>query len=543
MRLSPLTGADRFVPLRPNLISSPLPWPLPLVMNQTVPDDPRRDPVRPPWGLMALVESLALGVGIAGLLAAWGLGLRTCGYDYDEVVRAHSVWLASRGLRPYNDFFEVHPPYFALLVPVIQGRENPLFALRVFATVGNLLFLGGLGVLASTLVEHGRRWAWLGLALVASEPDVLNDLVEFRIDGWGYALAAWGLVRYQRCMPGLRRNAELGVITGLATLLFCPKLTILPALVVLAAQVRGWTSLRRAVQAGLAYLVGVGLAAGLFLGWVVWQGIEPGRLFQLLVRYHAVSGANASFHLGLLQAIRDHHTLLGVTGTGVAAWIIARVVRRSGPGGYELGLLVWLGAQAALVAYPYKQYHAPWFLFAAGFLGYVGAGEATWLRRVRFLPFLIGCGFVVFNATQTSRGWAVGDEARSQEWVLRWIDRVASPTDPIVASAPLHPVDRADTFFIWFNTADPSGFDSEQILARLPSYRDKVTDQQFLSELEAHPPALVLLDGSWRMVPYTRGQLAALSLFLSRRGYQAVNAGPARFAVRPDRLDRTRPQP
>src|SRR5262245_29927139 len=39
----------------------------------------------------------------------WVVGAIHCGYEYDEVARAHWVWLTQQGLRPYHDFFENHP--------------------------------------------------------------------------------------------------------------------------------------------------------------------------------------------------------------------------------------------------------------------------------------------------------------------------------------------------------------------------------------------------------------------------------------------------
>ena len=498
---------------------------------------------RPPRGPIVRVEVAALALTIACGLASWALGLRTRGYDYDEVTRAHSTWLASQGLRPYNDFFECHPPYFALLAPVVRGRADPLdalFALRVFGAVGNLLFLGGLAALGASLVADGRRWAWLGLAVVAFHPAVLEFLVEFRIDGWGYALAAWSLYRHRRLAPGAYREFELGVLTGIATLLFCPKLTILPALVVAFGQVRHWKSPRRALRAILAYAGGAGVAAGLFFLFLAWQGIDFGRMSQLLVRYHAIGSSNASFHLGLFRGILQQTTLAWVVLAGFLAWGIDRLRRRAWPGAYEVALLAWLAAQALLVAYPYKQYYAPWFLFAAGYLGFLGQGSSSWLRRARMVPFLAACMATGLGAVRTAQDWSQLGEARAQGRLIRWMNQVAGPEDRVVASPPLHPVDRLDTFFVWFNTSDPGGFDSERILSRLPSYREDVAPGRFLQELEAHPPALVVVSGDWRMVPYTAGQHAALAEFLPRRGYRMIRAGPAQFAVRPDRLERAR---
>ena len=490
--------------------------------------------------LVVRAELIALGLLIACGLAAWGVGLRTAGYDYDEVIRAHSVWLAARGLRPYNDFFECHPPYFRLLVPVIAGQANPLPALRGLALVGNLLFLGGLGALGASLVPDARRWAWLGVAVVAWRPEVFAFLVEFRIDGWGYALAAWSLYRHHRRGSGIYRDFELGLLTGIATLFFCPKLTILPGLVVLIGQFLAGNTVRRGGLALGAYLAGVGGATLIFLGFLVQQQIEIGRMVQLLIRYHAINGSNSGFHFGLLDSIRANRLPLGLILAGVAAWTGHCLIRRVRPGNYEVALLLWLILQAAGVANPYKQYYAPWFLFASVLLGFIGLGLRGWGRWVGLILFVSACLGTGRGAIEVAWNWAKVDEAHDQERLTRWIDQVAGPDDRVVVSPPLHPINRRDTFFLWFNTADPSGFDSERILTRLPSYRDDVTGEHYRAELEAHPPALVLLGGSWRMVAYPAGQQRALAAFLPGRGYRTITRGPLQFAVRPDRLEPAR---
>ena len=485
---------------------------------------------------VARAELVALGLLIVSGLVAWGVGVRTAGYDYDEVIRAHSVWLAAQGLRPYNDFFECHPPYFRFLVPVIAGQANPLPALRVLALIGNLLFLGGLGALGARLVPSARRWAWLGVAVVAWHPEVFAFLVEFRIDGWGYALAAWSLYRHHRRGVGIYRDFELGLLTGIATLFFCPKLTILPGLVVLIGQMRRGNTFGSGARALGAYLAGVGGATLIFLGFLVQQRIEIERMVQLLIRYHAINGSNSGFHFGLLDSIRDNRFLLGMILTGLVAWVGHCLVRRVWPGNYQMALVLWLILQAVGVANPYKQYYAPWFLFASVLLGSIGLSFGGWRRWAGLVLFVLACLFTGRGAVEMAWNWARVDEARDQEQLTGWIDGVAGPDDRVVISPPLHPMNRHDSLFLWFNTADPSGFDSERILARLPSYRADVTVDHYLAELEAHPPALVLLGGSWRMVAYPVGQQRALAGFLPRHGYRTIAHGPLRFAVRPDRL-------
>ena len=119
-----------------------------------------------------VVEVICLVVMTLAGLVAWTVGAFSKGYDYDEVLRAHSIWLTAQGLRPYSDFFEVHPPYFVLFSPVMRAISDPvdgIRALRLLTATGNLLFLAGMIVLGRKSLADGtdRRWAWLAVAFVA----------------------------------------------------------------------------------------------------------------------------------------------------------------------------------------------------------------------------------------------------------------------------------------------------------------------------------------------------------------------------------------
>ena len=209
---------------------------------------------------------------------------------------------------------------------------------------------------------------------------------------------------------------------------------------------------------------------------------------------------------------------------------------RSLADGYESALAVWLVIQALLVAYPYKQYYAPWFLLAAGFLVYLYRDMAILLGSPRMLVLLTVCGLPVAADFKMARRWSDLAIAQKDQAIVKWMNRVTRPGDRVVASPPLHPIDRFDSFFIWFNTLDHRGYDSERILGQLPIYQKSVTSERFRRELADHPPALVVLSGDWRIVPYTKGQQAALSECVRRAGYIAVTVGSASFALRTDRF-------
>jgi hypothetical protein len=459
-------------------------------------------------------------------------------------MRAHSIWLVAQGLRPYSDFFECHQPYFALLTPLARVYPHDACAflglLRLMSGVGNLLFLGGLAAVGARVARSGWLPALLGVTVVAFHPAVLGFLVEFRIDGWGCALAIWSIYRLRGPARGAYRYFEFGIVTGLATALFCPKLILLPPLVVLVELLGTWDSVRGGVRGLLAYSAGVAVAAGGSAMYLAWQRIDFDRTIEVIVRYNAQSNANLSFRYSLFERVVKIRLLPWLILGGLVARTASLVRERSWPDAYEAALALWLVIQVLLVAYPYKQYYAPWFLFASYFVVCLWGGLWDLSGRVRVVGVLVACAITVLSDFRAARSWSVGGDAQRQERLIRWMRRVTHAEDRVVAAPPLHPIDRRDSFFLWFNNFDPRGFDSETILARLPSFQGNVAAGRFRKELEEEPPALVVLSGDWRIVPYTSGQQKALIDFLERRGYVNVTVESARFAIRPDRFEDAR---
>ena len=498
----------------------------------------------PSWTIAGIVEVLSLVLMIGGGLAAWGVGIASKGYDYDEVLRAHSIWLTTRGLRPYSDFFDVHPPYFILLSPVVRAFSDPvdaLVALRAVTALGNLLFLGGLVALGmrSLPAEAGRRWAWLGVAAVAFSPFIVDYLVEFRIDGWGYAAIVWSTLLYCRRDRGAYRFLEFGLLTGLASALLAPKMVLLPPMIVMAALIIRFETWRGSFRDGLAYAAGVGLAASVFVLYLLANRIGLDRILLLLGRYHAVSNAHASFRYGLLGQVVKLRPLLILILAGVAAWGFGWLRRRKLTGPFEPALALWLAAQMLLVSYPYKQYYAPWFLFASAFVPSLGL-TLNRLRGGRAIVYVLACAVTVHGSYQVARFWADTGVGRLDRDLIRWMNRVARPEDRVVGSPPYHPIDRLDTFFLSFNTSDPKGFDSERIFAELPGLRSFVTEAHYRAELEAHPPAFIVLHSPVFEVTHPATQKAVLEEFIRRRGYRIARVGVVTFAIRPDRYEYAR---
>jgi hypothetical protein len=477
---------------------------------------------------------LALVVIAGGI--AWGLLIAHRGYNYDEVVSAHSIWMTSQGLRPYHDFFECHPPYFALLAPLARGITDPvvlLVTLRLIAAAGNLLFLAGLATVATMCGCPGRLVAILGTALVAFHPAVLVFLAEFRIDGWGYALAVWSIVWFLRSRRTWR-HMVLGAGTGIATLLFCPKLALLPPMILVFEQIRARSSLRNALWAFGTYALGVGLAAGLFWLWLMVNRIDVNLVFACLVRYNSLYNFHSGYGHGLLREIVGQPTLSVPVLAAFVAWLMHCIRARTFPATYPAALALWLCAHAMLVSCWYKQYYGPWFLFASGFFPSLYAVLKAFSKRIADAVFLGLCALSIVMSGAIAYTWMTPHKSQDEGNFLRVVNEITNPEDYIVAPPPLHPIYRRDTFYVWFNTYDPAGYETEEIMEGIPLLHDFASERYYREELEVHPPALVVL---WSITCPQR-QKAVLEKFLQERGYVSLAIGNVPVAVRPDSLER-----
>jgi hypothetical protein len=483
---------------------------------------------------MIWLRSIVLALVVIAGVSAWGLEIAHCGYDYDEVQRAHSIWMTSQGLLPYQDFFECHPPYFAFLAPLVQGYTDPvalLLALRLVAALGNLLFLAGLATVAAISSGSGRFVAILGTVLVAFHPAVLAFLEEFRIDGWGYALASWSIVWFLRSRWAWR-HMGFGIGTGIATLFFCPKLALLPPMILVVEQIRAQASSKGALLAFAKYTIGVGVAGGLFWCWLAANGISLNLAFACLVNYNSLSNIHSAFSHGLLREIVKLPTLSLPILAAFVIWMIHCIRVRSVPGAYPAALVLWLAAQTALVSYPYKQYYGPWFLFASGFFAFFHPVWEGFTKRAANVVFFGLCGLSISASVLTASTWMNSHASRDQGNFLRALNEVTDPEDWIVTMPPLHPIFRHDTFYVWCNTLDPAGYVTEKILEEIPLLRDCVSERHYREELEAHPPVLIVL---WYDT-YPQHQKAVLDGFIQERGYVHSVIGNVPVAIRPDRF-------
>ena len=482
---------------------------------------------------MLRLRSIALALVVIAGGTAWGMVIAHRGYDYDEIQRAHSIWLTSQGLLPYQDFFECHPPYFALLSPFVRGDTDPvalLVTLRLVAAFGNLLFLAGLATVAAISSGSGRSIAVLGTALVAFHPAVLIFLGEFRINGVGYALASWSIVWFLRSRQTWR-HVGFGIGTGIATLFFCPKLALLPPMIFIFGLVKAQASAKDSLLAFVKYAVGVGIAGGLFWCWLAANRINPNLAFACVVNYNSLSNFHSAFGHGLLREIVRLPALSLPILAALVAWTIHCIRVQSVLATYP-AVALWLAAQAALVSYPYKQYYAPWFLFASGFFPFLYSALEGLTKRAANIVFFGLCSLSISVSGLTASTWMNSHQSQDQKNILRILNKITNPEDWIVTVPPLHPIFRRDTFYVWFNTLDPVGYETEKIMEGIPLLRDLVSNQHYREELKTHPPVLVVL---WPDICPQR-QKAILDEFLQERRYVRAAIGNVPVAIRPNRF-------
>lgn len=206
--------------------------------------------------------------------------------DPDELGHLHSAWQWHRGLRPYVDFGEHHPPlYWLLLRPLVAHFEDGRDLLGVLtAARAQMVLTVGAGaaatVLAAAELFASRRAGWFAAAAWALFCTLSDRAIHARPDMpmlvllvLGTYLGARGtaLTRDDR-RPSWRWAAAGGVVVALAVGMSTKAALWVVALslsVVLAPVVSRARRERAHLAATAAFLLG-GVAAGLLmLGWVV----------------------------------------------------------------------------------------------------------------------------------------------------------------------------------------------------------------------------------------------------------------------------------
>jgi dolichyl-phosphate-mannose-protein mannosyltransferase len=144
---------------------------------------------RVPSSAARVAACTALALAAALLLSrVWFVTHRAL--DLDEFEHAHAAWSVSRGLLPYRDFFEHHPPAFYLLSAPLFGdpavTTSAPAAVRALtlarAAMWLITVLSVVAVGRMSVTIHSRLAGALAVALLATSSQFLESMLEFRPD-------------------------------------------------------------------------------------------------------------------------------------------------------------------------------------------------------------------------------------------------------------------------------------------------------------------------------------------------------------------------
>ncbi len=314
----------------------------------------------------------------AGALLLWRLPmLNSARFGPDEIEHLHAAWSHSQGLLIYRDFFEVHTPWFYLLL------AQPLRWLEVAADPQQAeayLFLGrwlawllALAALVATWATarlwRGRAVAAVAVLLLSACVTFLHKTLEIRPDGLGlvlWLLALLAALAGYRAPPRGARGylllAASGAALGGAVMCTQKLLFGLPgiaaaSLVFLLDPASPGSAARR-LRACAAQLAGLAAAWGATAVYFAWRGGLGELLHSCFVLTAQWPVRFSPLRYGSrLAASNPELVALALVGT---VWAVAGVrrpeMRRRGDALLLLSLLS-LAAGLVVVPVPYPQYY------------------------------------------------------------------------------------------------------------------------------------------------------------------------------------------
>jgi hypothetical protein len=431
-------------------------------------------------------------------VVAWGYGIAHRYFDYDEFEHFYAIWRIHGGARPFNDFFEGHPPFlwYALgpLIPALGRFSLPLFPLRILSALGELALLAALAKNVSLsmarlpqAVEFSWRAFLVATIVVAGHLSVTWYLLEFRLDAWPDALLLWAIWRERRAGNAPFRGPFEYALLSTLMLLCAPKLVALFVLygaLSLAGAERRWLR-----AAGLA----AGLLAAVAIGclFLLAVGVDPIVAYRLSVTYHVLLGARGGFGHGLARALWEQPHLVAIVFSGVIGWLLVartRLVAFT----FELAVCLFLVLQAAFVRLGYPQYYGPWFLLGMVFLPYleIALRRTPLAHRCAVAAGLLLAGVNVARDLQTFTG--VNQTAPTVAF-NRWASAIVPPEAVVVGDLTRMPLCRRGAFYHLASSSPPNGYQTETALdeMNLPAIGARMSREAYDRELEAARPALI----------------------------------------------------
>ena len=393
----------------------------------------------------------------AALLSArvWFIAHRAL--DLDEFEHVHAAWSVARGLLPYRDFFEPHPPalYF-LFAPLFAGARvasDPATAVRALIAARAAMWLLTIASVAvvyrlGALVRN-RTSAAIAVVLLATSSQFLESMLEIRPDVPAVLClltAIWCITTAEERGRSLRPSVY--VVGGLAygaSLLFTQKtLFAAPGLAVALMRMD-----RRPTRAGL-FAIGALAPLAMTASWFDAEG----ALAPLWYDTVTITGRlNADGFSPLPRLVSNVVQQPAIYVLGIAGILAAMRPQPTSPGRHAAIVYTALSLVAGIfvIGRAYDQYYAlllPLLAVLGGALA--GSLEAELShRRVR-----AAAAALLFAAAELSFSNYVRNfkPIAPQIDAMSWVMQHTAPRDEYLGGSPDAALFRPHAWFYFFLT-------------------------------------------------------------------------------------------
>ncbi len=449
-------------------------------------------------GLARRASVVLLGLLVLAVALLHLRNLFVASWDHDEVEHLHAAWLVGQGLLPFRDFFEAHqPPLWYALAPVVT--RVPAAEVVLWARLTLLPFMVGT-ILASwrlaCLMGTSRSAAALAALLLPATWVYLRTSLEVRPDVIQVFLEVLALERLASWSHRPRWMAALacGLFAGLSVAFLHKGVAVIPGLVAgcaMAISARR-TDTRRVLRHGVLAAAGFAAPLGALYAAIAIAGLIEDYWFCSVQFMLAIQArTDIALHFGAGQVIGPVFAdspaifLAGASGCLVALSRWRDPVRAS--------LLVTLLATALLIAIsrmPFKQFFLPvWPL-----LSVFAADAFAWLdKRAARSPLRVaGTIVVAASLALTVLEQLANPTNHFQRVVAGRVREVTQPGDAVFVPPPWHPVDRADSGYLWFDVGPFLA-----AIAQMEAQGEDLGERGArMREVLARPPRAALLDAS-----------------------------------------------
>jgi hypothetical protein len=398
--------------------------------------------------------------------------------DHDEVEHASAAWQMSRGLLPYNDFFQHHSPVLWILlaplykIPVVS--DFPVESVRLISAALSLAVLLLMILMAKSVWKDGRvAWVvvllfmgnFLTIELFNMRPDLPANLCN---------LSAFLIIMRRRKIAAY---ALAGLLLGFSLSLspkYLPYLLLLPAL--MAFDRRESSFYIRALPAH---------AAGIFIGvlpliaWLWTHGLWQ-SFVQWVIVFNTGRMMEGASHLGgKFQLIP----------TAFGLWGCFRLLRSKDAEEVNHGRLlsILMGLSALIYLKPSKthnEYYEQMYILCAvlaasgPFLGLM----KKWSDEGRAVLAFLCMGIVLWGGVHTTQNYLRRGYYSLVMGDIRTLKRIAGE-DAVICTTPEHPITAPNAVYISTNW---------QYVYRLsdPAVRERLSS--VLSEIRSRKPAVIL---------------------------------------------------